>query len=146
MKLTRTTLVGLLALVITVGQALSAGHGHIVRGHGVPGSGDMTTVERDVEHFTRIEVNCAFDLEIVIAQEQNVTLTFDDNLIDLIETEVHGSTLTLDCQHDFDVDRSCRVEITVPELREVCSARAVKSPGPDYKVYRLVCSTGRPPP
>lgn len=82
----------------------------------IEGSGDRISQVRDVTGFDEIRVECAFDLEITVGPAFSVELTYDDNLIDLIQTDVRGGTLILDCDEDLDADRSCRVRIAMPAL------------------------------
>ncbi len=82
----------------------------------IEGSGDRISQVRDVAGFDEIRVECAFDLEITVGPALAVELTYDDNLIDLIRTDVRGGTLVLDCEEDLDADESCRVRIAMPAL------------------------------
>jgi hypothetical protein len=111
----------ILVLLIALGTA-SAGwnlHREWCQRDKVYGSGNLATVIRDVKSFTRIEVDCAFDVEITVGPEREVKLTFDDNLLDLITTRVRGRTLYLDCDGEHSSDYTCLAEITVPQLEEL---------------------------
>ena len=65
----------------------------LFKDRGVRGSGDLITEERDVRAFDEIRTAGSFDIYVEVGPEQSVKITFDDNLIDLIETEVRGKTL-----------------------------------------------------
>jgi hypothetical protein len=82
----------------------------------IEGSGDRVKQTRDVKDFDEIQVDCAFDVEITVGPRFALELTYDDNLIDLIETDVRGGTLVLDCDGEHDVDRSCKARIEMPSL------------------------------
>jgi DUF4097 and DUF4098 domain-containing protein YvlB len=86
---------------------------------GIRGSGDRITQERDLPEFTRIENLGPFDVFVESGPRQQVRITFDDNLIDLIETEVRGKTLKIYCDESYRADRGCKVEITVAELDRI---------------------------
>jgi len=86
---------------------------------GVKGSGDVVTEERDVKPFKRIESNGAADIYITVGDELSVKVTFDDNLIDLIETEVRGKTLKIGNRENYRSRNGCKIEISVPELERV---------------------------
>ncbi len=88
-------------------------------GKTVRGSGEMTTETRDVGSFTRIESDGAFDITVRFGPTQKVTLTFDDNLIDQIETKVHGRTLDLSSEGSWSSHENCKVEITVTALDRI---------------------------
>ncbi len=80
------------------------------------GSGHLVTETRDVADFTGVVIDCAFDVHIRFGSETRVELTYDDNLIERIETEVRRGRLVLDCARDTDSDRVCEVRITVPRI------------------------------
>ncbi len=83
------------------------------------GSGNVVTESRDLKPFDRIESSGCFDIEVTVGGEQKITVSFDDNLIELIETEVKANTLHIRARKSFSSRRGCRIEITVPELVEV---------------------------
>lgn len=91
-------------------------HGHGDDRDRIEGSGDRISQVRDVAGFDEIRVECAFDLEITVGPAFSVELTYDDNLIDLIRTDVRGGVLVLDCEEAFEADRSCRARIAMPAL------------------------------
>jgi hypothetical protein len=86
---------------------------------GVKGSGDLTTESRDVKDFNRIKASGSFDVLVKVGEDYSLEITFDDNLIDIITTEVRGSTLYLDSEESFSSRRSCKINITLPELNLV---------------------------
>jgi len=59
------------------------------------GSGDITTDEREVSGFERIELRGTGRLEIVQGATEGVSVTIDDNLQPLITTEVIDDTLVI---------------------------------------------------
>ena len=88
-------------------------------GHSEKGSGDMKTVELNLPPFTEIRSSGSFDIHVKVGGEQKVTMTFDDNLIDNIETEVTGHTLHIGTKESFSSERGCHFEITVPSLERI---------------------------
>lgn len=85
----------------------------------IKGSGDIVTQTREIGQFDRIRANGSFDVFVTIGNEQKITVSFDDNLIDLIETDVKGRTLRLDSEGSYSSRKSCRVDITVPSLEAI---------------------------
>ncbi len=85
----------------------------------IEGSGEMASEERSIGEFTRLRVDCAFDIEVRFGKDPKLVLTFDDNLLEYITTEVRGKRLTLDCSEDLEIDESCRVELVIPKLTEI---------------------------
>jgi hypothetical protein len=91
-------------------------------GKHVEGSGQAKSETRTVESFEEIELSGAYDVFVTIGPEQKVELTFDDNLIDLIRTQVRGHSLRIFSKESYSSDLNCRVDITVPKLEAVsCS-------------------------
>jgi hypothetical protein len=84
--------------------------------HGVRGSGVATTVDRKVDGFDRIEISLGADLDITVGPEFRVTMTCDDNLVDLITTRVRGRTLEIDSRGSFSTRENIKLEITLPKL------------------------------
>ncbi len=91
-------------------------------GKGIEGSGDRVTVERHItESFNKIRTYGAFDLYVTVGEEQSLKITFDDNLIELIETDVHGKTLRIDTDKSYHSKHGGHIDITVPELTSISS-------------------------
>ena len=91
-------------------------------GGGEKGSGDLKTEPREVDEFTRVSLAGSFKVEITVGEAQSVELTFDDNLLDNIVTEVRRGELMLETKDSFSSRKPCLVKITVPTLEGVyCS-------------------------
>jgi len=105
MRTARTTLLALVAgLLLACGPA---------------GSGDVVSEPRDIGSFTGIEVSGGIDLLLVVDPDApvSVTVVYDENLLDLIETEVIGSTLEIERRGSISfVGDGRRVEVTTPVL------------------------------
>lgn len=99
--------------VIAMPQSTSAG---LFGERTVKGSGELTTQTREVGEFSRIRSSGSFDVTVTIGPVRKVTVTFDDNLIDLITTEVKGRTLQIGSEGSFSTHKACKVDITVPSL------------------------------
>lgn len=112
------SVIGLAVTVLMMSGSVEAGNwfNWTFGGNGVKGSGDMVTEERDVIEFSWIETLGAFDVFVKVGEKQSVLITFDDNLIDLIETKVKGKTLKIYSDESFRSKRTCKIEITVPKL------------------------------
>ena len=116
----KITLILVVALLFG-GQSLLADglFKRLFRSDAIEGSGDLITEERDVRQFDKIKSSGSFDVFVEVGPAQSVKITFDDNLIDIIETKVRGKTLRIDNEESFLSDHVCKVEITVPELEAV---------------------------
>ena len=85
----------------------------------IKGSGDEVTVDRTVTGFDKIESSIGADMDITVGAEFKVTLTGDDNIVELIETRVHGHTLEIDSRKNFSTRRDIKLTITLPNLSEL---------------------------
>ena len=85
----------------------------------IRGSGNLVTQEREVDSFVNIDAGGSFDVDVKVGPKTSVKLTFDDNIIDLIDTRVRGKTLHIDSDKSYSTDKRCKVEITVPLLESV---------------------------
>lgn len=85
------------------------------------GSGKLTTEDRSVPSFTRIESNLGLNLIVHIGEPQKVSLTIDDNLVDNIKTQVHDGVLEISSRHSFSTKHDATVEITMPAIESVTS-------------------------
>jgi hypothetical protein len=85
----------------------------------VRGSGDVITVDRLVKDFVKIKSSGAYDLYVTVGDAPALSITFDDNLVDLVETEVRGKTLYIDSEESYSSRRPCRVDITISKLESV---------------------------
>lgn len=103
-------------LMFMAGSVQAGGILSFLTGHYVNGSGDLTTEERKLPEFTEIDVSGPFDLVVTCGEEQTVTITIDDNLMDLISTNVRRGVLKIKCEESFSAHRRSKIEISVPAL------------------------------
>lgn len=109
------------ALILTLTSAASAGKNKSwFKWHDtIEGSGKMVTQAREIEPFVNLDANGSFDIEIRIGSEPSLELTFDDNIIDLIDTRVRGKTLFIDSDEGYSSRHACKVVVTVPKMESV---------------------------
>lgn len=82
----------------------------------VKGSGVKASESRELDSFTEIYSNSSADLNITIGERQTVKVSADDNLLEVITTEVKGGKLVIDSDKSFSTSTGVVVDITVPEL------------------------------
>ncbi len=114
--------IGLLALfLLSSAQPASADWWHWGKGKRVKGSGKLATEIRDLEDFNSIQIKGSSDLDITIGESFSVTVETDDNLLELLETEVRHGTLYVDFADGYSVNTriGSRLEITMPDLEEL---------------------------
>ena len=86
---------------------------------GEPGSGVMSTVDREVGEFNAISLSGSGELTIDCGQAPSLTLTTDDNLIELIETDVDGDTLRIRAIKNINPSSFPEYSITTQSLNSV---------------------------
>jgi hypothetical protein len=89
------------------------------------GSGNVVTESREVGEFDRIEVSSGIAVELFIeaGSTAQVTTHFDDNLQDMIRTEVVDGTLIIEADGSFTVTGSGRmVEVEMPSLTALAAS------------------------
>jgi len=86
---------------------------------------DTTTESRDVQDFTAVDFAGFGNLTIVQGDQYELELSGPTDLVDRIETEVHGDTLYIARDAKWEIwilglgNRQVDITITVPELKEL---------------------------
>lgn len=86
---------------------------------GVRGSGVKASQTRQVDSFGRIDLRGSSDVEIRQGDERVVVVEADDNLLDLITTDVRGETLVISSRRPYSSRLGVRVQVTTPNLSAV---------------------------
>jgi hypothetical protein len=136
------------SLLILLAAALAvSGCGGI--GPGRTPSGTTATKRIDAAGVTRLDVAYGFDVRVSLGQPEAVTVTYDDNLADLLDVRVDGRTLRIQLQPNSDIDNrpTLRAEVTMSRLEELRSAGAstvtVASKLPGASLWLLVSGSSR---
>jgi hypothetical protein len=82
----------------------------------VQGSGHVVSQSRLLGDFDAVQSKGAEDIEIVIGLHGGVTVDMDDNLQQMIRTEVHGHTLVIDNKGSWSAEHDPHLTITLPLL------------------------------
>src|SRR5262249_20376239 len=82
----------------------------------VQGSGISKTETRTVEAFHAVRLNGAADVSITIGQPVQVTVSGDDNIVPIIETDVHDGTLVIGHHESYNTKIGVKVAIVTPTL------------------------------
>jgi len=86
---------------------------------GVAGSGHPATESRHPGPFSKIEIEGSADVEVTISPAASLTVTTDDNLLPLIQTDVVGDTLKIGWAHSASSSLGVKVQVAVPSLEAV---------------------------
>ncbi len=83
------------------------------------GSGTLLSQTRELPAFSSIEVDGSSDVEVQIGAAQQVAVTGDDNLLDMIDLTVRDGRLTVSSHGSYRSRRDLKVAITLPALDAV---------------------------
>ena len=111
MKRSHNILIGISCIFLLA----SVGCGDMVGPH-VQGSGVAKTEPRGVGAFKNIRLDGAAKINVQIGNDRSVTVTADDNVLPLIETDVHGDTLVISSKENYSTRIGVTVTITTPDL------------------------------
>jgi hypothetical protein len=105
----------------------------------VRGSGDIVTEERDVSDFHRVNLSGIGDLIISQGDEESLTIEADDNIIQLIETDVSGGELTIQFKrgYSFVPNTSIKFYLMVKELDKISLSGAGKTICDNFEAEEL---------
>ncbi len=83
------------------------------------GSGNVVTEERDIGEFTGLKVSSGIDVVIRQGKEISLELEADDNLHEVIITEVDGNTLKIYTRKNIRKARSKKVFLVYKDLNTI---------------------------
>lgn len=86
---------------------------------GIQGSGVKKTEHRELDTFTSIQLDSAADVNVTFGETQSVTITSDDNILELIDTSVSNGKLKIKSNEWFNTDIGIKIDITITELNRV---------------------------
>jgi hypothetical protein len=106
-------------LVLVVATLALSGCGS--RGSDWTASGKTASRRLDAAGVTRLNVGSAFDVRVALGQPEAATVTYDDNLADLLDVGVDGETLRIQLKPHGTIDNrpTLRAEVTIGRLEEV---------------------------
>lgn len=84
---------------------------------GIRGDGNVQKQERSVDSFDGIDVGGAFKVFLKQGSSQKLIVEADENLLDVIETEVRGSVLKIKTTEDIRESDALNIYITFTELK-----------------------------
>jgi len=90
---------------------------HGLMGPSVTGSGVIKTQARQLDGFDVVESKGSIDLDVKLGSAYSVVVEADDNLFDVVRTEVHGDSLVVDSKGSWTTKHDTVVHITLPRLR-----------------------------
>jgi len=86
---------------------------------GIAGSGISKTETRQVDEFRSIRHDTVGNVTVRIGQTQEVKITFDDNLLSIVDTSVVDGELRIKTTDSFNSKVGLNIQVTVPEIDEL---------------------------
>lgn len=99
-------------------------------GDSVKGSGNVTTVNRPVSgEFTNIEVSRGIDVQVMQSEAVSIEVKADDNIVDLITTDIVDGTLKITLEKSVKNTKSKHVYVSLPKIESLrtSSGASIKS-------------------
>src|SRR5690348_10898850 len=103
-------------LLIVIVVVAFTGFGCHVKMAGVKGSGKRGVQKRDVQAFTSISTEGAYNINVVCQKAQAIEVEGDDNILPLITTDVSNNVLHVKSLQNYSTDQPVELRISVPNL------------------------------
>ena len=102
------------------------------------GSGVVASEERTIGDFDQIVLQGAMNIEAATGVEPKLTVEADDNLMEIITTEVQGTKLIVSTRENYRSSRGVTVRLTAPAVRSLVlngsgNISATDVSGPDFE-------------
>jgi len=94
--------------------------------NGIKGDGNVVKQERNVGSFNAIDIGGAFRVFLYQGSEEKLVVEADENLLDVIKTNVIGGVLEISTNKDIRDYETLNVYITFKELDEIDISGACK--------------------
>jgi hypothetical protein len=86
----------------------------------ITGNGNVVEETRDISGFTGVHLSSGIDVLLSEGKEFQVVVEADENLLEVIETELDGDMLVVGTDHvNIRKARSKKVHVTMPELESL---------------------------
>jgi Putative auto-transporter adhesin, head GIN domain len=123
---------------------LAAGCHHGMRAQ-VKGSGKRVMQKRQISPFTSISTEGVFEIEVTCQKDPSLEIEGDDNVLELITSDVGGNVLRLKNTKNYSTSEPVRVKITVPNLEGLTVSGAGRIEIKDVKNEKFeIDSNGAP--
>ncbi len=86
---------------------------------GIKGDGNVVKQERSISSFDGIDVGGAFNVFLTQGESEKLVVEADENLLDIIVTEVRGSTLKIKTTEDIRESSKLNIYITFKDLKSL---------------------------
>ncbi|MBN2173543.1 MAG: DUF2807 domain-containing protein [Bacteroidales bacterium] len=112
-----------LTLMLILQSGCSYGFG------GIKGNGNVVKQDREISSFSALEVGGAFRVFLKQGDREAITVEADENLLDVISTEVRGRTLEIKTTEDIHDSEVLNIYLTFTSLEKMDISGACKLTG-----------------
>ncbi len=115
----KSSVVALLLALLLAGALSACDNLQSIRGSGI-----LETEERPVDAFTDLVVEGGLPVDVTVEPggAYSMTVTIDNNLIDMVEHETVDGVLTVRATEPFRQSRRASIALVTPELRSVAAS------------------------
>jgi hypothetical protein len=101
--------------------------------HQITGNGNVVKETRDIDGFTGVQLSSGIDVLLSEGDVFEVVVEADENLMDVIETELKGSVLVVGTERGVNIRRAKakKVHVTLPRLESLKISSAGDCDGTD---------------
>ena len=92
----------------------------------IDGNGIVVKEKRTIETFTKIDISGGFEIMMNQGNEERLELETDENLLELIETEVKNNTLYISSTKPIGNASSLKLYITTVNLEDIDASGAIE--------------------
>ncbi|MCD4655249.1 DUF2807 domain-containing protein, partial [bacterium] len=110
MKKIHSSLLIILMLMVSIGVSQAA------LDSGVGGNGKIKSEVRDLSVFTGVMVEGSMDVDIVQGSKQSVTISAEENLLELITTEIDDGILIIFSKKSYRSRRGIKIQISMEKI------------------------------
>ncbi len=107
------TLAIALTFLLTLQSSCSYGFG------GIKGDGNVVKQDRQIGSFSGLDVGGAFKVFLTQGDKESIVVEADENLLDVIATEVRGNTLVIKTTEDIRDSEALNIYLTFKGLEEM---------------------------
>ena len=110
-------------IIVVVGLLMTSCKYDIDIGNGIDGSGNVVTEKRNLtETFTKIDVNRGIEVIVEQANEVEIEVEADDNIIKHITTKVENGVLFISTDESIDSSEAETVKVKMPTINGLDSS------------------------
>jgi hypothetical protein len=105
---------------VNTGSSSSPQNGLGLGAQTVQGSGNLVTTNRHLSYpFTKLAISIPAEVQVQLGKGSDLAITFDDNLLPLVKTEVTNDTLKIYTDKSINTDHSAKITINTDHLKGV---------------------------